>query len=797
MRRSLILILLAGLGFSGISRAQFFLSGQITDPNGTGVFNVDIDMWDSNTGNPIGLLADSTDASGNYNLDPPFGLPAGTYDIAFKPPAGSGLAPVLNRNYVLSGDQVLNDTVPFGFTLSGFVRDTGGTGIPDADLNVDDELTGERVYTPTDNSDASGFYSVVIPAGVYTLTYRPPQGEKLVPVEIRGVVFNANQTRDVILEPGFLVSGRVEDNQGQPVVDADLDFDVSANGAPVVTPNDNTNSNGDYQIIVPAGTYDITVEPQKVDKLVAGQRLSIAITNDTNNMDFVLDPGFYLSGLVRRAGNLTPVAGANIDVDDAATGRTIPTPGDNTDASGQYQVVVPAGNLNITVEPPVADKLAAGQKLSVPIGADTTIDFDLSGGFYLSGIVRRAGSLAPVSGADIDVEDTLTGQKIPTPGGGTDAAGFYQTVVPSGNFNVVFQPPASTGLASVESLRVAVIADRTLNAALPAGLALSGSVQKTEGGGLPNVNIRFVNPATGARVPLADHVTNALGNYTVVAVSGTYDVQFEPPKSTRRVAKEFPDFSLNSNAILNVALDSGQSISGFIKDSLDNPIRDVDLDADLLPSGGKVFTPSDNTDSTGFYQVIVPAANLNLAYTPTLVSRFAGVSFAGVSIANDTAINLTLRHGVQLSGAVRDSAGSPITGVRVRVFGSPEVPLAKGTTDLAGNFAGILVPGTYSLHFNPTPTSLFDSLVVSSVQVRVDSTIAVTLPLKPFSGLKGDLSNDGFLTAADAVLMLSCVFLGGGTCPLSAADLDCNGNLSAADAVLELNQIFLGAGLPC
>ncbi|MGH8004511.1 MAG: carboxypeptidase-like regulatory domain-containing protein, partial [Limisphaerales bacterium] len=84
MRRGLIAILFLSLGFSGSSWAQFFLSGKITDPNGVGVFNVDIDMFDSNTGDPIGLFADSTDSMGNYNLDPPFGLPAGTYDIAFK-----------------------------------------------------------------------------------------------------------------------------------------------------------------------------------------------------------------------------------------------------------------------------------------------------------------------------------------------------------------------------------------------------------------------------------------------------------------------------------------------------------------------------------------------------------------------------------------------------------------------------------------------------------------------------------------------------------------------------------------
>ena len=248
---------------------------------------------------------------------------------------------------------------------------------------------------------------------------------------------------------------------------------------------------------------------------------------------------------------------------------------------------------------------------------------------------------------------------------------------------------------------------------------------------------------------------------------------------------------------LNILLDSGRSISGFVRDSLANPIFDVDFDAFTPPSGSEVFTPSDNTDSTGFYEAIVPPGNLDLVYTPPLASRFAGVSFTGVPVANDTVVNLTLRHGVQLSGTVRDSLSNPLAGVRVRAFGSPEAPLAKGTTDAAGSFAGILVPGIYSLHFTPTAPSVFDSLVLNGIQVRVDSAITVVLHQKPSSGIKGDLSNDGQLTPADVVLMLNCVFSGSGNCPLSVADLNCNGDLSPADVVLELNLVFSGAGLPC
>lgn len=61
----------------------------------------------------------------------------------------------------------------------------------------------------------------------------------------------------------------------------------------------------------------------------------------------------------------------------------------------------------------------------------------------------------------------------------------------------------------------------------------------------------------------------------------------------------------------------------------------------------------------------------------------------------------------------------------------------------------------------------------------------------------GDVNGDGNLTAADAVLMLNCVFLGTGDCALVFTDVNCDGALSPADAVSELNLVFLNNPLPC
>jgi len=61
----------------------------------------------------------------------------------------------------------------------------------------------------------------------------------------------------------------------------------------------------------------------------------------------------------------------------------------------------------------------------------------------------------------------------------------------------------------------------------------------------------------------------------------------------------------------------------------------------------------------------------------------------------------------------------------------------------------------------------------------------------------GDLDHDCSLTLSDIVLIINCVFLGKGNCPLLLTDVNCDGILTSADVVLELNKAFLGSPFPC
>jgi hypothetical protein len=132
-------------------------------------------------------------------------------------------------------------TLPLGYPLSGSVRAPDGAPVVGADLDVTNEATGERVPTPGDATGGSGAYRVVIEPGTYTVFISPPEGSRLVPAAISGVVVGGATTLDVTLENGFIVTGSVQDGSGSPLGGSDLDIDDRATGDRVWNPTDAVN----------------------------------------------------------------------------------------------------------------------------------------------------------------------------------------------------------------------------------------------------------------------------------------------------------------------------------------------------------------------------------------------------------------------------------------------------------------------------------------------------------------------------------------------------------------------------
>ncbi|MBI1852176.1 MAG: hypothetical protein HYR85_17690 [Planctomycetes bacterium] len=339
------LVILTSVSIAADGRAAI-LSGRVTD-GVNGVFDVNLNVFDSASQTQIPTSADHTDANGFFA----FTVPTGTFDIHVIPPITDRLVGVNQRSVVISGDTNLGTIVTQpGFILSGTVQDSGALPVDAVDIDVIDPVDGTTIYTPGDNTDATGFVDVVVPAGTWDVAIDPPTSLFLVARVLPGIAVSGDTSfGTVTVQNGFALSGNVAGPGNAPVVGADIDVRDSFSGASVRLNNDNTDSLGNFSVIVPPGSLDVAVQPVVASRLVPTRMLKVDVSGNVNVGTINVVSGLNVSGIVRVGG--TPRALVDIDAYDASD-DSVPIQGDRTDANGAYSTIVPAGTDDLVVDLP-------------------------------------------------------------------------------------------------------------------------------------------------------------------------------------------------------------------------------------------------------------------------------------------------------------------------------------------------------------------------------------------------------------------------------------------------------------
>ncbi len=207
-------------------------------------------------------------------------------------------------------------------TICGVVfEDLNGNGVQD---NNESGFVGGHIYIGNYSAfvDSFGHYWAVVPAGTYTVWYCAPQGYTFtIPVNSpnpNGTLANC-ASYTVTTTGGSLCGfnfGIVNNNAticGTVYFDADNDHtqDVGENGIPNVhvyvsgngaTYHAYTDQNGDYCVLVPAGTYTATIGSNTIGGTVTPTSISVTVTTGGvfGNNDF----GIY-----------TPPGSCNLSID--------------------------------------------------------------------------------------------------------------------------------------------------------------------------------------------------------------------------------------------------------------------------------------------------------------------------------------------------------------------------------------------------------------------------------------------------------------------------------------------------
>ncbi|MSR63346.1 MAG: hypothetical protein EXS08_12965 [Planctomycetes bacterium] len=377
MKKHLLLSLSAALLLAAHPFADF-ITGTVLGSNGAPAVGVNIDAIRLSNGNNITLANDGTDVNGNFNTT----IPDDLYDLWFFPPSGSSDVTLVMRSVLVVGTKPLGTLhLQAGAILTGHVQTQGGLPIATLDLWMTDQVTNQKVPLALRRTDAFGNFQVNAPKNAIELDF---DSTSVLPVFVVGskAMFlspTANTNLgNIVLPPGFLVTGHVQNSSnGAALPGVDLDFKSTVNGGVEYTPNDNSDPLGNFSVLVQAGNYNIDFSPTFATH-IAGRRLAARTVSANLPLGTVLlDPGAVLSGTIKSWDNVAQL-NADVDVYRQSTGELVPTAGDNSNASGAYQVIVPLDNLTVKFRPP---------SFSVPLSSDVHTNFLVSGNTTLAGVL--------------------------------------------------------------------------------------------------------------------------------------------------------------------------------------------------------------------------------------------------------------------------------------------------------------------------------------------------------------------------------------------------------------------------
>ena len=409
-------------------------------------------------------------------------------------------------------------------SLSGRVVDPNG--LPIQGISVDPGRGSTAAST-----DLNGLFTVTgLQNRSYDVEYRPTQGTSWVGRLIVTGVSGATNVGDVVLQPGVLVSGIARTEAGVGILGCNVNvYDPS--GAKLFTPHDGTLASGAFTVTVPAGTWDIRLNPPVASLLVPREFRDVTTAGNVNLGNVTLRTAFQVTGTVVDSVSSVPVGSTRIRAYDAITREPIVLLADTASTFGAFTLLLPYGILDLEFEPPVGNTHLGKQMFGAIVLSSMSLgQVRLQNGVMLSGTVT--GPSGGVAGADVDVF-AADGSKVYTAHDLTAVTGAFSVPVPAGGtYRVRVEPPASAGL--VGSFGAPVVVNAATNVgtiALAAGVAVSGTITGPQGPEA-NANLNFFDGNGVEIVTVGDH-TDAAGHYTTFVPAGTWRIDVETAEGSR------------------------------------------------------------------------------------------------------------------------------------------------------------------------------------------------------------------------------------------------------------------------
>ena len=414
-------LLVISVSISAIAAQTSTLSGRIINAALVGIPGVTLR-------NDAGIQSTITDAAGIFTIT---GLTNNRFTINIIPPLGT-YAPS-QRRFQVNGITSTGDiSVLAGAAIQGTMLMPDNSPVINGNVNAYD-IGGNKLYTPGDATNLLGQFAITVPLGEIRLRTVTPSALNLVPQEQTIQIAGPFATGTLHLQAGLRVSGTFIDQiSGVPIGSVRVTTTNGITGASVLQLTPLSSALGAFSLLLPIGSYDLTVEPPSgnahVPKIIHG-----VLTAGTTLLGPVpLARAAFVSGTL--SSPTGPVAGADIDVY-TADGLKLYSTTDSTAANGTFSLAVPLGSHRLTFQPPVATGLVSLRTAIIIVTANANLgNLVVTQGIPVD--ISVTGANGPEVDANLDLLDPFTGAPIVMTGDHSLADGTIHTIVPAGIWNL-------------------------------------------------------------------------------------------------------------------------------------------------------------------------------------------------------------------------------------------------------------------------------------------------------------------------------------------------------------------------
>jgi protocatechuate 3,4-dioxygenase beta subunit len=623
-------------------------------------------------------------------------------------------------------------------TISGRVTDAK-TRVPVAGAVV---RASTRRFSPgtdtsiTTQTDAKGAYSLVVPAGTYTLLPSHP-----------GYVFKASEasaiagqqaSKDISLAPLARVSGVVVDESKRPVVVAAIDSESAENARFGMPPR--MMRGGDMIVSGPDGRFTIRVQPDQELWVRATKRgfpsaksdaFSVAAGERKTGVALTIPSGIAVSGKVvdTNGDPLSGVAVTAMEVDPGQRGMMFRTfiggmPGMDDDSvrtasDGTFTMRVKEGTYDFGfAREGLAPKTVRGQTISVT--SSPMVEATMEPAVEIAGRVTRDG---------VGIENVSIAAMVPGTGGSSTITG------PDGSFTLTGLAPGSVRIMArkqddfIQEQRNVTAPARDVQIDVRAGGRISGRVVE-KGSGKPIQTFQAgitTSRGGGGMVMMAPP---QLRNFTSDDGSFTLD---SVPAGAMVVVASAPGYAstrLNLNVEegkeitgVELQLETGVKLVGRVTGPNGSPLSDVEVRVIPSPTGSYAtrgsMDMSTATDANGEYSFDgLEAGEESVSFShPKYSATRKSVTLKG----RETRLDAQMTTGGRVAGTVVTESGAPVADAQVEAQSSSGYEVARTNANGAFEFDSV-APGRYRFTANKIGLAegvLTDVDVTSGAPVRI------------------------------------------------------------------------------